>query len=43
MSHREYVMQRIHDKIATEERQEAAMDQKLIADNARLMRRLTSR
>jgi len=40
MTNREYVMQRLHDMITAEERQEEAMDRKLVADNARLNHRM---
>lgn len=43
MTHREYVMQRLHDRLVLEERQEEAMDRKLLADNAQLARRLQAR
>lgn len=43
MSAREYEEQRIHDKITLEERQEEAMDRKLISDNMRLAQRLQRR
>lgn len=40
MTHREYTLQRLHDQLTSEERQEEAMDRKLLADNAALARRL---
>jgi hypothetical protein len=40
MSHREYIEQRIYDRLEREANEEAAMDNKLLADNARLARRL---
>lgn len=40
MDNREYMMQRIHDKLEMERLQEDAMDRKLLADNARLARRV---
>lgn len=40
MTHREFVMQRLYDNLTVEQEQEAAMDRKLLADNARLAGRL---
>lgn len=40
MGHREYVMQRIYDKLEAERAEEAAMDRKLVSDNAQLTQRL---
>jgi hypothetical protein len=43
MGQREYALQRIYDKIETENHQEAAMDSKLLADNKSLADRMKRR